>query len=141
MEMSATTTIRRPPAEVWAYVMDVGHDADWRTGVDESGWLEEGPIGPGSEGYTRAGTAEVGWRVFALTDGQSVDWDLLSGPLKGRGGYRVLPVEGGTEFTLVADVEPTGAYRLLGPLFGRMGRKQNQADVEKLRDILEGEGA
>ncbi len=48
-----------------------------------------------------------------------------------------MSVEGGTQFTLVSDVEPTGMYKLLGPLFGWMGRRRNQADVEKLRDILE----
>jgi len=38
---------------------------------------------------------------------------------------------------LVADVEPAGVYKLLGPLFAWMGHRRNQADVEKLRDILE----
>jgi hypothetical protein len=33
--------------------------------------------------------------------------------------------------------EPSGVYRLLGPLFAWVGRRRNQADVEKLRDILE----
>jgi hypothetical protein len=46
-------------------------------------------------------------------------------------------VEGGTEFTLVADVEPTNWLKLLGPLFTWIGRRQNQKDVETLRDILE----
>ena len=66
-----------------------------------------------------------------------MDWELISGPFLGFGGYRFAPVESGTEFTLVADVEPSGFYRLLGPVFAWMGRRQNQADVEKLRDILE----
>ena len=69
--------------------------------------------------------------------GESVEWDIVSGPVLGRGGYRLVPVDGGTQFTLLADVEPTGLYKLLGPLFGWMGRRQNQADVERLRDILE----
>ena len=69
--------------------------------------------------------------------GESVDWELLDGPYTGSGGYRLVPVDRGTQFTLVADVEPVGVYKLLGPLFGWMGRRRNQADVEKLRDILE----
>jgi hypothetical protein len=47
------------------------------------------------------------------------------------------PVDNGTQFTLVAEVEPSEVYRLLGPLFAWVGRRRNQADVEKLRDILE----
>jgi hypothetical protein len=75
--------------------------------------------------------------VVSYIAGESVDYELLDGPFKGSGGYRLVPVDGGTQFTLVADVEATGVYKLLGPLFAWQGRRRNQADVEKLRDILE----
>ena len=137
MEMNGTTVIGRPVETVFAYVSDVTNDVHWRTGVTGSGLSSYQPLGLGSIGFARAGDAEVEWRVTSYIPCESVDWDLISGPLKGRGGYRLLPVEGGTQFTLVADVEPTGFYKLLGPLFAWIGRRQNQADVEKLRDILE----
>ena len=63
--------------------------------------------------------------------------EFLIGPSQGRGGYRFVPVEGETQFTLVADIVPTGVYKLLGHLFAWIGRRRNQADVEKLRAILE----
>ena len=137
MEMSGTIVINRPVETVYAYVMEVSNDANWRTGVDESGWLPGESIEPGALGYTLVGKNRVEWRVISFVEGQSVEWDLISGPIRGRGGYRCLPVEGGTQFTLVADVEPAGWLRLLGPIFAWMGRRQNQSDVEKLRDILE----
>ena len=40
-------------------------------------------------------------------------------------------------FTLEADVKPTGRYRLLGPIFGKIGQRQNHVDVRKLKRILE----
>jgi hypothetical protein len=61
----------------------------------------------------------------------------VEGPFGGSGGYRLDQLNGKTKFTLVADVEARGVYRLMGPLFGRIGRKQNQADVDKLKSILE----
>ena len=137
MEMNGTTVIGRPVETVFAYLSDVTNDVHWRTGVTGSGLRSNQPLGNGSIGYTRAGDMEAEWRVVSYTAGESVDWELISGPYKGRGGYRLLPVEGGTQFTLVADVEPSGFYKLLGPLFAWIGRRQNQADVEKLRDILE----
>ena len=137
MEMNGTTMINRPVEAVYAYVIDVSNDVHWRTGITESRWAAGQSIGLGAVGYTRAGDAEVEWRVVSYNPGESVEWDLVSGPILGRGGYRLVPVDGGTQFTLLADVEPTGLYKLLGPLFGWMGRRQNQADVEKLRDILE----
>lgn len=137
MEVNGTTVIRRPVDTVFAYVNDVSNDIYWRTGVTESGLRSGQSLGVGSIGYTRAGDVVVEWRVTSYVAGERVDWDLLNGPFKGSGGYRLVPVEVGTQFTLVADVEPSGVYRLLGPLFAWMGRRRNQADVEKLRDILE----
>jgi hypothetical protein len=68
-----------------------------------------------------------------------IDWEFIEGPFEGRGGYRIEPDGDATRFTLVADIEPSGAMKLLGPIFGRMGRKQNAADVETLKQILESE--
>lgn len=137
MEMNGTVVIHRPVDVVSEYVMDVANDANWRTGIDESGWEAGEAIGPGAMGYTRAGDAKVEWRVISYVAGESVDWELLSGPFRGRAGYRLVPVEGGTAFTLVADIQPTGFFKLLGPIFGWIGRRQNQRDVEKLRELLE----
>jgi len=137
MEMNGTTVIGRSVDTVSAYVENVSNDVHWRTGVTESGWRSGQSLAPGAIGYTRVGEVEVEWRVVSYIAGESIDWELLSGPIQGRGGYRLVPVDGGTQFTLVADVEPSGVYRLLGPLFAWMGRRRNQADVEKLRDILE----
>ena len=137
MEMNGTIVIDRPVDVVYDYVIDLSNDANWRTGVDESGWQSGESLGPGALGYTLAGSQKAEWRVVSYTASERVDWEFFSGPLKGRGGYRLVPVEGGTEFTLVADVEPTGWLRFLGPIFTWIGRRQNQRDVERLRDILE----
>jgi hypothetical protein len=137
MDLSGTTLIKQPVETVFAYVIDVSNDVHWRYGVTASGLHETETLGPGVVGYTRAGDQEVEWRVISYKPDVSVDWEFLNGPFQGRGGYRLVPVDGGTQFTLVGDVEPTGLYKLLGPLFAWMGRRRNQADVEKLRDILE----
>ena len=135
--MNGKTVIARTIDEVSAYVLDVSNDANWRHGVDESGYRSGDSFSPGSVGYTRAGAVEAEWKVLSWMPGESVDWELLKGPFKGRGGYRFQAVAGGTQFTLVSDVEPTGIYRLLGPLFRWIGRRRNQSDAEKLRSILE----
>ena len=137
MEMNGTTLINRPVDIVFAYVNDVTNDIHWRNGVDGSGLRSGETLGAGTIGYTVVGDLEVEWRVDGYDPGKSVDWTLLNGPFLGRGGYRLEPVDNGTQFTLVAEVEPSGVYRLLGPLFAWVGRRRNQADVEKLRDILE----
>jgi hypothetical protein len=137
MDMNGTTVIGRPIDTVFAYVNEVSNDVHWRNGVTESGLRSSQSLFPGSLGYTRAGDLEIEWRLISYIEDESVDWELLNGPILGRGSYRLVPVEGGTQFTLVADVEPSGVFKLIGPLFAWIGRLRNQADVKKLRDILE----
>jgi len=137
MEMSGKIVIARTIDEVSGYVLDVSNDANWRYGVDESGYRSGDSFTTGSIGYTRAGNLEVEWKVLSSIPGKSVDWEFLNGPFQGRGGYRFESVGKGTLFTLFADVKPSGFYRFLGPIFGWMGRRRNRSDVEKLRKILE----
>ena len=137
MEMSATAVIGQPVEDVYDYVIDLANDANWRTGVDESAWQEGEVLGLGAVGHTLAGGQQAVWKVVSYDAGASVDWEVLSGPLMGRGGYRFVPVDGGTQFTLVADIEPSGWLKLLGPVFAWIGRRQNQRDDESLCAILE----
>ena len=135
--MSATITIGRTPEEVFEYISDVRNDVHWRTGIVESDLRSDPPVGSGSVGFARAGKIETVYKITTFEPGKRVDWEFIEGPFKGHGGYRLESTDSGTRFTLVADIKPSGAMRLLGPLFGRIGRRQNQNDVETLRDILE----
>ena len=137
MEMNGETMIHRSIEEVSEYVLDVNNDANWRYGVDESGFRSGDSINSGTVGFTRVGKVVVEWKVISSIRDESVDWELLNGPIKGCGGYRFKSVENETLFTLVSNVEPTGFYKLLGPLFRWIGRRRNQTDVENLREILE----
>ena len=139
MNMNATIVINRSVEAVYRFISDPTNDVHWRTGVTESGLIGDPPLTLGSEGFAKAGEKVACWRVTALVPGSWVDWELTEGPIGGTGGYRLEEIDGATRFTLAADVKPKGAYRLLGPLFGLIGKKQNQADVEKLKRLLESE--
>ena len=80
---------------------------------------------------------DLGPAAVLLEPGVLARWTLDSGPIKGTGGYICEPTGDDTRFTLEAHVTPTGWYRLLGPIFGMMGRRQNLSDVRKLKTILE----
>jgi carbon monoxide dehydrogenase subunit G len=138
MDLSATTTIDRTPEEIFEFISNVRNDTQWRTGVVESGLRSDPPIGSGAVGFARAGKIETVYRITTFEPPRRVDWEFIGGPIHGRGGYRLESAGSGTRFTLVADVAPSGVMRLLGPLFGRIGRRQNQRDVETLREILKG---
>jgi hypothetical protein len=77
------------------------------------------------------------WTVFEYEPGILARWTLDSGPIRGTGGYICEEAGDKTRFTLEAHVKPTGWYRLLGPIFGRIGRRQNLTDVQRLKTLLE----
>lgn len=143
MSQSATVFISLPPSAVFDYVMNVPHDSEWRTGVAEAAYTSDGPLGVGTTGYdtviANGRDVTVTWTVFEHQPGKLARWTLDSGPMRGHGGYICEASGDGTSFTLEADVKPVGWYRLLGPLFGMIGRRQNQTDVQKLKTILEGQ--
>ena len=137
MSMDASVLISCSPEKVFAYVANIDNDIYWRSGVTESGLRSEPPVGVGSIGYAGNGKLETVYRVTTFEQDR-VDWEFIEGPFLGAGGYRIEPEGDGTRFTLVADVRPSGLMKLMGPIFSRIGQRQNQADVEKLREILEG---
>ena len=135
--MNASTVINVSPAVVYEFVADPTNDVLWRSGLTDSGLISEPPLVTGSEGFAEAGKSVTRWRV-TKSDGRShIDWDLLDGPFDGSGGYRIQPFNGATSFTLVASVEPRGMFRLLGPMFKRLGTRRNASDVARLKEILE----
>ena len=142
MDSSASIHIALTPAEVFAFVSDVRNDARWRTGVVEGSYTSDPPHGVGSTGFARAernGKDLVAeWEVVDWRDDPHARWRLVSGPITGTGGYVCVREGDGTSFTLEADVAPVGFLRVLGPLFGIIGRRQNAADVATLKAILEG---
>jgi len=141
MDQSVSIVIDRPVTEVFDYVMDIPNDAQWRTGVVEAAYTSGPPYGVGTTGFDRISVngrdmlAE--WRTVEYEPGVLARWEYVSGPLRGYGGYISEPTGNGTRFIVEGRVKPTGPMRLLGPLFGAVVRRQLQADVRKLKTILE----
>lgn len=143
MKLSATIFIDRPVQEVFDYVMDIPNDAHWRTntGVVEAAYTSDPPLGVGTTGFDRISANGrdmiVEWRTFEYEPGRLARWDFVSGPLRGFGGYICEPDGEGTRFTLEGDSKLTGPLRLANPILGLIVRRQVQADVQKLKAILE----
>ena len=141
MDQSASIVIARPTAEVFDYVMEISHDAEWRTNIVEAAYTSDPPLGVGTTGFDRVSANGrdmiAAWTTVEYEPGVLARWTFVSGPLKGSGGYICEPVGDSTRFTLEANVKPTGALRFVGPVFAAMARRFNRADVLKLKTILE----
>lgn len=146
MDMSAAVEIDRPVEDVYAFVSEPANDGRWRAGIATSYMEGGGPITAGAIGWTRLDSeregdeASVRWRVAEVHAPDYIAWKLLEGPFSGTGGYRLEASDSGTRFTLLADIEAQGTMRLLGPLFGWIGKRRNRADVATLKRVLESVG-
>ena len=139
----ASTIIRRPIAEVFAYVTDPTNEPAWHTDAAEARALTDGPIGLGSRteyvfpfmGRRSTSTGEV--VAYEPPHLEVLQFD--SGPfgLKPRITYRFEDLGASVRFTRQAEAETPGLTRLLAPLMQRLLASRSAVFVENLRRRLE----
>ena len=139
-----TVTIERPIEEIWDYLMDTRNDAVWINNVVEVGRGGDLPPAPGVEIDETVKFLGVKVPVtLTVTEHEppvssAVD---VSGPVQGRGSYRLEPYDGGTRFTISMETDAHGFFKLAEPVFARMVRRDMVASCENLKDILEANGS
>jgi carbon monoxide dehydrogenase subunit G len=139
---SSIVTIKRPPGDVYAALLDPEryaqwtpmvdtrfHDADPRVGTRGDFRFETGPL---KGRYDMEIVAlDPGRRLEFRVDGSSLRWNAQIG-LEPDG-------EAGTRMTYAGDLALRGWRRLLEPLFAREVRSGEAREAEQLRDVLESE--
>jgi ribosome-associated toxin RatA of RatAB toxin-antitoxin module len=137
--------IDRAPEDVFAYVTDVGNDAIWQSGVEESRWLDEDEIRVGrrAEQVSRF----LGKRLRFVTEVTA--WDppkqasvkTVEGPFSYEGTYRCEPEGDGCVFTIFGETPGMGGFfgKLADPLVIKMYARQFRSDMGTLKDLLEHE--
>lgn len=137
--------IARAPEDVHAYATTVETMPEWRGGVSESVQLTDGPVGVGTR--IRAGGKVLGRpigiviEVTAMEPGSRFAYRGEAGPLRTHNIVTFDSVAGGTQVTWTDEVELRGIFGLLEPLMGRMVRRGYEADLGRLKAILEGQPA
>lgn len=139
MNVAASIIINKSPEKVFKFVTTIENDQKWRTGVVKSEYDTHKPqLGTlGTTTVDNNGKEVIAkWEITELK-GTKSRWKFITGPFKGTGGYIAEEFDGVTIFTLEGDVRMKGFGIIFTPLVGIMGKKQNKADVEKLKDLLE----
>ena len=139
-DVTATTVIRRPRAEVAAYMFDPRNDAQWTTGVDTVRPHADGPLRAGSkvDRNVRFLGRRFGYmyEVTAAEPGRSVEM-AVEVPFPMRIRYQLDDQGDATRATIRARGAPSGFFRLFGPLLDPMVRRSIGKDLELLRRRLE----
>jgi uncharacterized membrane protein len=145
IDVTATTTMEAPRDEVAAYVVDNRNDPVWIGGISESQLLGEPPLGIGSR--VRRVASFMGKRIEYVSEitrldpGSVLEMRSVKSPFPMEITYTFQDAAGGTQTSVRVQGDPSALYRLAGPLLSRKVKKNVQADLERLKDIVEKDNA
>lgn len=140
IDVQPEVLIRRPRAEVAAFMFEPSHDAVWTTGVVECRPLTPGRLRTGSrvERVTRFLGRQFGYQYEVVAaDGDSSVEMRVEQPFPMHIRYELVEVPEGTLARIRARGDASGFYRLAAPLMARMVRGNITKDLELLKAHLE----
>jgi uncharacterized protein YndB with AHSA1/START domain len=135
-------TIRRPVGAVFDYVADPTNEPQYNANMVRAAKISAGPIGKGSRFCSAVGPA--GHTVDMVTEFTAYDRPsrlASTTTLKWADiDYELVfePTITGTRMRWSGRVRPKGALRLLGPLIGWLGSRQEQRIWQNMKNHLEG---
>ena len=144
-KVGATIRIDRAAEDVYTYASTFSAMPAWRGGVSEVEQLTDGPVGPGTR--IRAGGRVLGRplgiviEVTALEPGSRFEYRGAAGPLRTHNVVTFERVAGGTQVTWTDEIELGGLLGPLEPLVGRLVSRGYEADLGRLKAILEAQPA
>ena len=139
-----SVVVRRPVAEVFAYVTDLPRTGEWHTTVLEADALEwEGPSAAGARfrAVTRVAARRWDWilEVTRWDPPWSFAYAVVEGSVPMDVEYRLEQHEDGCRFTLEAATESVGGAfgRLVVPVIAWGMRREVRMHVRNLQRILD----
>jgi hypothetical protein len=144
IDITAEVAIRRPVADVAAYMIDPANDPSWIGGVREVRMETPPPLGPGSRvarvAHFLGRRVEYVNEVTELNPARVLDMRSVKAPFPMRVTYSFEPAADGGVATIVRNRvrgTPGGFFALFGPLLAPLVKRSVSKDLERLRDVLE----
>jgi hypothetical protein len=139
--------ISRPVEEVFDFVADERNEPRYNQRMLLAEQISEGPVGLGTRFRTELKTMGRTMPMIVEFTGYERPWRLASltrsSMMETAGALRFEPVPGGTRMSWSWDVWPRGVLKLMAPIVGVIGRRQEQGIWGNLKRLLEsgGEGS
>lgn len=136
-----SVTVRRPIADVFAFLADGTNDPSWRPEV--RGIRHVSGTGVGAQfAQTMKGPAGRSipgdYRITRYDDPTRLDFEVIAGPARPTGSFSLRETEpGSTEVTFTMDLTPHGAMVLLTPMINKQVRRE-VANILNLPRAMEG---
>ena len=140
-KLEISTVINRPVEEVFAFLSNYENLPKWSSSSSEVKITSEGPIGVGTT--YRTVVKFLGQRIEGETEvteyepNRSCAHKAKSGPFPVENRVTFERVEGGTRVTLTTVAEPGGFFKLAEPLLVSIVKRQFEADLANLKELME----
>ena len=131
---------RFPPEEVWDYLTDFRNAKEWMTGIDGMTQDGSGPPQVGTRLRFRARGKERSSQVSVLVPGTRIALTSKQGGITATYTYSLEPSGDGTEATLDANCEASGAWRLIHPLIVFAMKRSDSSHLANLKSAMERRG-
>ncbi len=133
--------IARPAQDIWNYVFEVSTDAQWRDDVIEAQWTSDPPYGVGSTGqHIIKGIGDWPWVTITSVEPRIMGWRVSGGRFEGsHGAYRMEPEGDGSRFFMDTRFKRSIVLSVLMLVMKGRIKRQNAADLNNLKAILEGD--
>jgi hypothetical protein len=134
--------IKRPRDEVAAFAADPANATAWYKNIKSVEWETPPPAVVGSKLRFKAEflgrTLDYSYEVRENSPGQRLVMSTAQGPFPMETTYAWEDtVDGGTKMTLRNRGRPSGLAAIASPLMARAMRKANEADLRRLKKVLE----
>jgi uncharacterized membrane protein len=143
VKVEHSVVIDRPLDEVFGYVSDLTHSADWQNGLLEVRKLTKGPLGVGTKfAFVReflGRRLESANEFVAFEPNALVKFVIPDGPVPGEASYEFKSTTDGTKVTSKLELSTQGFSRLAEPLVTPSLKKDVKANLTRLKELLEGD--
>ena len=133
--------INRPPDQVFAYISNPENNPQWQGGMREATITSTGPLGVGST-YVQVASflgrrIESHFEIVEYEPGHLIKGKSITGTFPITFTRTVESADPGSHVSALITGQPSGIFRLLGPLLDKMVESSVKKDYANLKHIME----
>ena len=143
MEFTNTITIERSRHDVFEFLSDLENVPKWNYAIAETRKTSDGPVRVGTtyrQVRSLPSRSEETLQVTELEPDRRFAVHGGLGPFEGTLSYELDEIDGSTRLTNGADLDAHGIKRLAAPIVSGRIREAVGANLETLKQLLEGKG-
>ena len=142
IDVKTSVVINQPIEKVFEFVTKPENDIKWYVGLESWDHTPDEPAGVGSTSQSKIRflgiPIEVTWEVVGYEPPTKIEVKTIEGPVSVEAEYALEAIgEGKTKLTVSGEADVADVFDLVEPIIERIARRQWDASLENLKDLLE----